>query len=226
MVSIQSRYTRRWFSGTIRTRPSRTASIAGAASASMRMNHCSEISGSMRSPGAVRVGDVVLVGLLGDEAALGPQRGHHRRARVHHGEPREALPRLGGHAPVLADHRDLVEFVALADLEVVGVVRGGDLQLAGAEVPLDVLVGDDRQVAPHQRQHRRAPDQLAVALVVGVDRHRGVSQHRLGAHRCDRHASPRRPGRSGSSTACRSRARSSTSRSEIAEREPGSQLTM
>ena len=34
----------------MRTRPSRTASIAGPASSSMRMNHCSEISGSTRSP--------------------------------------------------------------------------------------------------------------------------------------------------------------------------------
>ncbi len=55
-------------------------------------------------PGAVRVGDLVLVGLLGHDAAFGPQRLHHRRARLHHGEPREALPGLGGQAPVLADH--------------------------------------------------------------------------------------------------------------------------
>ena len=31
-------------------RPSRTAAIAGAASSSMRMNHCSEMRGSIRSP--------------------------------------------------------------------------------------------------------------------------------------------------------------------------------
>ena len=31
-------------------RPERTASAAGRASSSMRMNHCSEMSGSMRSP--------------------------------------------------------------------------------------------------------------------------------------------------------------------------------
>ncbi len=80
--------------------------------------------------------------------------------------------------------------MALTDLEVGGVVRGGHLQEAGAEVPLDVLVGDDRQVASHQRQDRRASDQLAVALVVGVDRHRGVPQHRLRAHRRDRHRAP------------------------------------
>ena len=31
-------------------RPSSTAAIAGAASSSIAMNHCSEMSGSMRSP--------------------------------------------------------------------------------------------------------------------------------------------------------------------------------
>jgi len=72
--------------------------------------------------------------------------------------------------------------VAAPDLEVVGVVARGDLQGAGAEVGLDVVVGDDRQVAPDEGQHRRLADQVAVALVVGVDRHRGVGQHRLGAH--------------------------------------------
>ncbi len=141
-------------------------------------------------PGAVRVGDLVLVGLLAHDAAFRPQRRHHRRARLHHREPREALARLGGHAPVLTDHRDLVEFVALADLEVVGVVRGGDLQLAGAEVHLHVLVRDDRQMPSDERQDRGATDELAVALVLGVDRHRGVPQHRLRAHRRDRHGAP------------------------------------
>ena len=34
----------------MRDAPVVTASIAGAASSSMRMNHCSEMSGSMRSP--------------------------------------------------------------------------------------------------------------------------------------------------------------------------------
>ena len=36
--------------------------------------------------------------------------------------------------------------MAAPDLEVVGVVTGRDLQGAGAEVGLDVVVGDDRQV--------------------------------------------------------------------------------
>ena len=50
MFSIQSRYTRSWLSGWNLIRPLVTASIAGRASSSIAMNHCSEISGSIRSP--------------------------------------------------------------------------------------------------------------------------------------------------------------------------------
>ena len=70
-----------------------------------------------------------------------------------------------------------------ADVEVVGVVAGRDLQRAGAELGLDVVVGDDRQAPAHQRQDRRLADEVAIALVVGVHRHGGVGEHRLGAHR-------------------------------------------
>ena len=131
---------------------------------------------------AVAEGHGVGVGLAVADEALRIERGDDLLARLLHGEARVVGARLGRHAPVLADDRDLVELVAAPDLEVVGVVAGRDLQGAGAEVGLDVVVGDDRQVAPDEGQHRRLADQVAVALVVGVDRDRGVGQHRLRAH--------------------------------------------
>ena len=42
--------------------------------------------------------------------------------------------------------------VALADLVVVEVVRGRDLDAAGAEFGVDVVVGDDGNLAVRQRQ--------------------------------------------------------------------------
>ena len=131
---------------------------------------------------AVAEGHGVGVGLAVADEALRIERGDDLLARLLHGEARVVGARLGRHAPVLADDRDLVELVAAADLEVVGVVAGRDLQGAGAEVGLDVVVGDDRQVAPDEGQHRRLADEVAVALVLGVDRDRGVGQHRLRAH--------------------------------------------
>ena len=73
-----------------------------------------------------------------------------------------------------------------ADLEVVGVVAGRDLQRARAELGLDVGVGDDRQAPADERQDRRLPHQPRVALVVGVHRDRRVGQDRLRAHGGDR----------------------------------------
>ena len=86
---------------------------------------------------------------------------------------------------LIADRRHLLEPVAAADLEVVGVVARGDLQRAGAEVGLHVVVGDDRQAAADQRQDRRLPDEVRVALVGRVHRDRRVGQHRLRAHSGD-----------------------------------------
>jgi hypothetical protein len=57
-----------------------------------------------------------------------------------------------------------------------------DLQRARAEVGAHVVVGDDRQPAIDEGQDRHAPDEVRVALVLGVHRHRGVSEHRLRAH--------------------------------------------
>ena len=64
---------------------------------------------------------------------------------------------------------------------------GRDLQAAGAEVGLHVVVGDDRQAPPDEREHHLAPDEVAEALVVRVHRDRRVGQHRLRPHGGDHH---------------------------------------
>ncbi len=100
-------------------------------------------------PRAVRERDGVRVG--GARAEHGAERRDDRLARLEHREASVLGARRLGHPPVLADHRPLLEPVLAPDLEVVRVVAGGDLQAAGAEVGLDVLVGDHRERAPHQR---------------------------------------------------------------------------
>ena len=153
----------------------------------MRMNHWSEMSGSIRSPERCENGTTCWYGSLLDEPALClAARRRPPRCASRDGEAREALAGRGGHAAVLADHADLGQAVAAADLEVVRVVAGRDLQRAGAELGLDVVVGDDRQLAPDERQDRRLPDQVLVALVVRVHRDGGVGEHRLRAHGRDR----------------------------------------
>jgi hypothetical protein len=132
------------------------------------MNHCSEISGSIRTP--ERWSGVYLQRT--DDGCLGLGDRH----------TGERLAGLSGHPPVLADHRDWREAVAAADFEVVEVVRGRDLQRPGAELRLDVIVGDDRQPPPNEGQDRCPADQVRVALIVRVHRHGDIPQHRLRPH--------------------------------------------
>ena len=148
----------------------------------MRQNHCRLISGSIRSPERCEKGTECVYGSSARDAALGAQRGDDPLLRLGGRRGPRNSPAVLVHQPVLADHRDLLEAVPAADLEVVGVVAGGDLQRAGAELGIDVVVGDDRQAAADERQHAVAADEVAVALVVGMDGDRGVGEHRLRAH--------------------------------------------
>ena len=56
------------------------------------------------------------------------------------------------HRAVVVHHADDGEIVAQPHFEVVGVVRGGDLDGAGAEFHVDVFVGDDGDLAPDEGQ--------------------------------------------------------------------------
>ena len=73
------------------------------------------------------------------------------------------------------------QIVALADNEVVEIVRGGDLHRAGAFFRVGVGVGDDRDQPAHERQDGVLADQVREGGVLRVHRDRGVAEHRLRA---------------------------------------------
>ena len=78
-------------------------------------------------------------------------------------------------------HLDLRQVVAQPGLEVVGIMRRRDLHRAGAELGIGQdVVGDDRDLAVHQRQQYVLAMQMPIALVAGVHGNRGIAQHRLG----------------------------------------------
>ena len=83
------------------------------------------------------------------------------------------------------DDGDGVEAVPLPDLEVEGVVRRRDLHGAGAELGIDGVVGDDGNLPFDNGHPDVATDGGSVAVVVGVDRHRRVAEHRFDACRGD-----------------------------------------
>ena len=57
---------------------------------------------------------------------------------------------------------------------------GVDLHRAGAEVGVDVLVGDDGDTATGQRKLNGGANQMLVARIAGTHRYRRVAQHGLG----------------------------------------------
>ena len=66
--------------------------------------------------------------------------------------------------------------MALPHRIVVEVVRGSHLDYAGAELPINVVVGDDGNLAAGQRQLHLLADQMSVALILGMDHHRGIAK--------------------------------------------------
>ncbi len=81
---------------------------------------------------------------------------------------------------VRTEHVDHAKPVALADLEVVEVVRRRDLHGAGAGLGVGVFVGDDSDLPADDGQDRIPADEVLVTLVVRVDGDAGVAEHGLG----------------------------------------------
>ena len=80
---------------------------------------------------------------------------------------------------VLVEHEDLLEVVALTHLEVVRVVARRNLNTAGAELHVNVLVTENRNLAVHDREDAGLADEVLVALVIRVDRNAGIAHEGL-----------------------------------------------
>jgi hypothetical protein len=63
----------------------------------------------------------------------------------------------------------------------------GHLDDAGAEFPFDEGIEDHGDLPIHQRQHDSLAPEPAIALIVGMDGHGGVAEHRLGTGRRHHH---------------------------------------
>ena len=80
--------------------------------------------------------------------------------------------------------------VAQPDFVVVEVVCRGDLDAAGAEFGIGVLIGDNGDAAAGQRQFDQFTDHMFIALVLGIDRDCAVTQHGLRACGGDHQMTP------------------------------------
>ena len=125
---------------------------------------------------AVAVADVVDVVLDARQEALLFEVGDDFLAR-------DVAIEAGVGAAVLVDvgavvhHVDRGQMVALADGEVVGIVRGRDFDGAGAEFAADPGIDHDGNLAIHQRQAQLFAVEMQVALVLGMNGDGRVAEH-------------------------------------------------
>ena len=75
--------------------------------------------------------------------------------------------------------------MALADEVVVGIVAGRHFEGAGAELRVDVFVGDDGDLALKDGHEGGTADEMGVALVIGMDGDGGVAEDGFGAGGAD-----------------------------------------
>ena len=73
------------------------------------------------------------------------------------------------------------QIVTPAHLEVVEVVGGSDLDRAGAFLRIGIFIGNDRDTPPDHGQNDVLADEIRVAFVVRMHRHRRVAEHGLGS---------------------------------------------
>ncbi len=86
------------------------------------------------------------------------------------------------------EDNDLLQIMPLSNPEVVRVVRRCDFDGAGAELLVDVLIGDNLHLPSDKRKDQVFSHHVLVAFVIGVDRNRHVTEHRLRPRRRDDYA--------------------------------------
>ena len=97
----------------------------------------------------------------------------------------EALRGLIVYFGLGGQHIDHGQIVTLAHGVVIEVMRGRNLDAAGTELGIHVIIGNDRDAPPSEGQVDGLSYQIAVALIIGVDRNRRIAQHGFGTGRRD-----------------------------------------
>ncbi|CCW16631.1 hypothetical protein EBBID32_9680 [Sphingobium indicum BiD32] len=83
------------------------------------------------------------------------------------------------------EHRARRDPRALADLEIIEIMPRRDLDRAGPQFRVGIIVADDPQPPPGDRLEDLLADHALVARVIGMDRDRHIGQHRFGPCRRD-----------------------------------------
>ncbi len=117
--------------------------------------------------------------------------------RSHHGfpagvsvHPGKVAPGVLGHRTVQTNHLDLGKRLTPPDLVVVRVVRGRHLHRPAPHLRIGRLIRHDRNLSPDQGQRHVLADGVLEALVVRVNGHTRITQHRFRPRCCHDHVGP------------------------------------
>ena len=74
------------------------------------------------------------------------------------------------------NHRQIV---TLADFKIVKIMRGCNLNRAAAFFRIGIRIGNNRNRAACDRKNNKFSDQILIALVIGMNRNRRITEHRF-----------------------------------------------
>ena len=80
----------------------------------------------------------------------------------------------------MIQHIDGGKVAAFADLEIVKVMRGRNFHRTRTLFGVGIVIGDNRNFAPDNRQHHMLADKCLIAWVVGMHGNAGIAQHGFG----------------------------------------------
>ena len=171
--------------------PGKYGCVAGAGFF-MSTNHWSVSIGSTISPVRPQRGTTIVCAFSDTSSPAALEVREHRLARGVAVETAVLFRRVGVDRRIEVEDRDRRQTVALRrSSQSLKSCAGVILTAAGAELAVDVGVGDDRESCGRSSGSATVlPTRRAIALVVRVHRDRDVAQHRLGPRRRDDDVDP------------------------------------
>ena len=88
---------------------------------------------------------------------------------------------------------DFLQAMALSHLKVIGVMGRGDLHAPGSKLLIHIRICHHRNLTARERQLKHLADQILIALILRIHRHRSVSQKSLRAGGGNLHIPPLLP---------------------------------
>mmetsp|Transcript_31918 Transcript_31918/g.38052 ORF Transcript_31918/g.38052 Transcript_31918/m.38052 type:complete len:252 (+) Transcript_31918:2259-3014(+) len=111
---------------------------------------------------------------------FGVQRFLNGNTRIIPHHTRKLLPPLGINRPIIRQHLNKLQPMSSSTFIIVRIVRGCDFHGSGTKRHIhQYRIGNNRYLPIHKRMTQKLPVQVGIPRIVGMYRHRGITQHSL-----------------------------------------------